>query len=457
MTTSVPSAAHKEGSWPSPVVSWYGLVVLMATSIIAILDRQVLNLMVDPIRASMGFTDVQIGVLQGPAFMIFYTLLGFPIGWLIDRTHRLRLISAGILIWTLGTMGCGVATNYQEMLVARAVVGMGEAVVGPGAISLLADYFSPSKRPLAMSIHGTANMFGMGFALLAGGVLLSLANEFGPVSFAGFDNIDSWRLVFLMVAAPGFVIALLALTAREPKRQEVKSDGRIALQLGSWLLSAKNWIIPHFIAICLVAIVSYAFMSWLPTYFIRGYKWEPADVGVLTGFQFVLLGPIGILSGGFAVRLFQSKGEKDGAIRVLRLLTGLLGTSLVALAFSWSPLIAVASASAAILFASALPVVSILALQQATPNEFRGRLSAIYFIVTNLVGYSVGPLVTAALTQYVFGNPNQIGQSLGVLGALGAPAAILLFTAAAGPFRNLINDIEQASDLDLRITEHPQS
>ena len=439
MATTSPDRTEAEHGWPSPFTAWYGLFVLMLAAIMAILDRQILNLMVDPIRQSMGFTDIQIGVLQGPAFMVFYTLLGFPLGWLIDRTHRLRLIALGIFVWTLGTVGCGLAGNYEEMLVARAIVGMGEAVVGPGGLSLLADYFSPSRRTLAISVHGTASMFGMGIALLAGGLLLSLAAEIGPVSIAGFADIEGWRFVFLTIASPGILVALLALTAREPARREVDSSVSEKPRLGAFLRSAGGWIVPHFAAICFVAIMSYAFMSWLPSYLIRGFALAPADVGVLTGFQFLILGPVGILLGGVIVRWLQRAGKQDAALRVLRLLTGLMALGLGALAFSWSPTAAIVSASAAIVVMSALPVVSVLALQQATPNEFRGRLSAMYFIITNLVGYSLGPIVTAALTQYLFGQPDQIGYSLALLGMVAGPAAMVLFSAALRPFKSLVN------------------
>ena len=98
--------------WPTPTMAWYGVVILMCATIVAILDRQILSLMVDPIQQTLGLSDVEISVLQGPAFMIFYTLLGFPIGWLIDRTKRLRLIAIGVVVWTVGTVGCGLATSY---------------------------------------------------------------------------------------------------------------------------------------------------------------------------------------------------------------------------------------------------------------------------------------------------------------------------------------------------------
>lgn len=427
-----------EAGWPTPTAAWYGVIVLMCVSVVAILDRQILSLMVDPIRGSLGLNDIQIGVLQGPAFMLFYLLLGFPVGWLIDRTHRLRLIALGVAVWTIGTIGCGLATSYEAMFVARAIVGMGEAVAGPGSVSLLADYFSPKRRPLAISVHGTSAMFGTGLALLGGGLLLTLAKEIDPIVIAGHPPLEGWRFVFLASAAPGVLVAILALTAREPsRRNEIVVQGGKAGFI-AFLMRAKGWVTSHFAAVGLIAIMSYAFMNWLPTFLIRGYGWEAGHVGVLTGIQFLILGPAGILAGGFFVRLLQQRGRQDAAVRVLRVASVLLALALGSLALPWSRELILVPVGAAIFCISLLPITSILAIQQATPNELRGRLSAVYFITTNLIGYMLGPLVTAALTELVFGRTDQIGLSLATIGLGLGPFAVILFSLALPRFVRLI-------------------
>lgn len=428
--------------WPTPTMAWYGVVILMCATIVAILDRQILSLMVDPIQQTLGLSDVEISVLQGPAFMIFYTLLGFPIGWLIDRTKRLRLIAIGVVVWTVGTVGCGLATSYEYMLVTRAIVGMGEAVVGPGAISLIADYFSPSRRALAVSVHGTAAMFGTGLALLGGGVLLSLATQIEPMIIQGLPPIAGWRFVFIASALPGFFVAFLALTASEPPRNHARAQQIPTEKLSAFLLVARSWILPHFSAVCLVAIMSYAYMSWLPSYLIRSFRWDPASVGLLTGFQFLLLGPSGVMAGGMLVRFRQRAGHSDAAVRVLRLASLLLALCLGALALPWPSEAVLLPVGATIFFISMVPTVSILAIQQATPNEFRGRLSAIYLIITNLIGYSAGPMVTAAFTQYLFAQADQIGYSLALIGVLAGPTAAVLFSIARPRYARLIGTSE---------------
>ena len=419
--------------------AWYGVAVLMFISVVAILDRQILNLLVDPIRNDLGLSDIQIGVLQGPAFMVFYTLFGFPLGWMVDRVHRLRLLAAGIALWTAGTIACGLAVSYEALIVARAVVGMGEAVASPASISLIADYFRPERRPVATSVYGTAAMFGTGLALLGGGLLLSLSEMIGPVQIGGLPTIEGWRFAFVACGLPGIVGTVLALSAREPERREEGHPLDGTAGLGTFLLSARSWILTHFSAVCLIATMSFAFMNWLPSYLIRGYGWAPANVGLLTGVQFLLLGPAGILAGGLIVRRMQANGVADAAARVLRLGAILIALSLASMAIPWSSGTVLLPLSLAVLFVSMLPTISLLAIQQATPGALRGRMAAIYFITTNLVGYSLGPIVTAALNERLFTESDQLGYSLGVVGIALGPLAALLFSLSLPQFRKIVS------------------
>jgi hypothetical protein len=185
--------------------------------------------------------------------------------------------------------------------------------------------------------------------------------------------------------------------------------------------------------------MSFAFMNWLPSYLIRGYGWAPANVGLLTGVQFLLLGPAGILAGGLIVRRMQANGVADAAARVLRIGAILIALSLASMAIPWSSGTVLLPLSLAVLFVSMLPTISLLAIQQATPGALRGRMAAIYFITTNLVGYSLGPIVTAALNERLFTESDQLGYSLGVVGIALGPAAALLFSLSLPQFRKIVS------------------
>jgi MFS family permease len=429
---------REQGDWPSKGVAWYAVAALMLASVMSLVDRQVLNLLVDPIRASLGLSDLQIGMLQGPAFMVCYTLLGFPAGWWADRAHRLRLIAAGMVLWSIATMACGLVDSYGAMLAARAAVGIGEAVLAPATISLMADYFAPEKRAIAMSVQGTATNAGIGISLLVGGAVMAAARGMQPIVIEGLPPIDGWRFVFLACGLPGIVVALLVLAAREPPRRSNRSASAPAIAFVAFVRDSRRWILGHFTAISIVAVLSYSVMAWGPSSLIRRYGWSIGEAGLALGLMFAVLGPLASLAGGFLARAYQMRGESDGALRVLRIGTAGLATCMVALALPWSSRLVVVPLAAAVFFLTMMPIVSAVAVQEVSPNAVRGRVAATYYIVTNLIGAGLGPLVTASLTQYVFREPSQIGLSFATIAAIGGPIVLVLLTLTLAPYRMLV-------------------
>jgi len=435
------TGARDDGGWPSAGVAWYGVVVLMLAAVMSLVDRQVLSLLVDPVRNSLQLTDVQIGILQGPAFMVCYTLLGIPAGWWVDRGHRLRFVAAGITLWSLATIGCGLADSYESMLLARALVGVGEAVLAPAALSLIADYFPPLRRPVAMSVFGTAANAGVGLSLLAGGMVMAATRSMAPLEFGGLPPIEGWRLVFVICGAPGLLVAALILLAREPVRQRSRpadgADAAPAPQALPFMRAASGWVIPHFTAISLIAVLTYGFMSWAPSYLIRSFGWTIADAGKSLGLLFVTLGPLGALAGGFLTRRFQAAGKLDSPLRVVRGFAVFFAIVVCSLALPWGATTVIVPLAAGVFLLSSMPIVSSVAVQQVTPGELRGRVAAIYFVVTNFLGASLGPVITAVFTQQLFREPGQIGWSLATLAALTGPLIVVLLSLALRPFREL--------------------
>ena len=444
MTLVLPStpltAQTAEGHWPSPVSAWYGVSVLTFAALVAILDRQVLSLLVDPIRATLGLTDLQIGVLQGPAFMISYTVVGLLFGWMIDRTHRLRLVTAGIVTWTFGTIACGLAGSYQEMIIARALVGFGEAVLSPATVSLLADYFSPTRRAMAMSVQGTAAMCGTGLSLMAAGAVMVTSGSLPPIVIEGLPTIEGWRLVFIACAVPGVMAAIMSATAREPNRHAAQDSGS-ELNLLAFIKIARSWLLCYFAAVCLIATITYAFINWVPSLMIRRYSWAAEDVGFTIGLLFLILGPIGVLTGGYLTQMRQRRGEVDAAPRSLRIGVLMVAIAIVSLVLPWPSWAVVLPIAVAIFSISLLPSVAIIAVQQATPNHMRGQVAAIYFVTTNLIGSSIGPVATGVLTQYLFKDPSDINLSLAAIAIVVTPLILIALSLSMAPYRALVTRI----------------
>ncbi|WP_409456278.1 MFS transporter [Sphingomonas sp. J315] len=153
----------------SPRIAWFSVTILLLVAIMSYLDRQIISLMVEPIKASLGVSDFEIGLLQGVAFGLFYAVFGLPIGWLVDRYSRRKIIYFGMTLWSLAAGACGLASTYTHLLLARFGVGVGEASLSPAAYSMIADLFPPRRLALALGVFATGSSIGGALAYMAGG------------------------------------------------------------------------------------------------------------------------------------------------------------------------------------------------------------------------------------------------------------------------------------------------
>ena len=193
-TACVPAAAP----YPPRNYAWTVVALLIATAILSYTDRQVLTLLVDPIRHDLGLSDTGISLLLGSAFAVVYGIAGIPLGYLADRTSRRNLIFCGIVVWSLATLACGLSRSFAELFVARLFVGLGEAVLSPAAISLISDYFSPSRRGTAVGLFLSGIAMGIGSAILIGGAVLH-AVDLGFLSSTPLGRLAPWRGVLLLI------------------------------------------------------------------------------------------------------------------------------------------------------------------------------------------------------------------------------------------------------------------
>lgn len=205
--------------WPSPLRAWIVVGLLMVAYTSSFIDRQIMSLLVEPIRADLGITDTQFSLLAGLAFSIFYSVMGLPLGWLADRMSRRMIILVGMIAWSIMTALCGLATSFLALFIARVGVGIGEAALSPAAYSLISDYFPPERRARAISAYAMGPYLGSGLALIIGGQVIEAASRMGPFTIEGLGTFAPWQAVFFAVGLPGVIIALLFLLIREPERR----------------------------------------------------------------------------------------------------------------------------------------------------------------------------------------------------------------------------------------------
>nr|HQU86765.1 MFS transporter [Pyrinomonadaceae bacterium] len=203
----------------TPAYSYYALGLLMFVYVMNFLDRQIIYLLFPLIKKEMAFSDLQLSLLGATAFAIFYTLLGIPFGRIADRSSRTKMIAIGLAIWSLFSGFTGFANGFWTLFLCRLMVGVGEATLGPAAISLLSDYFQPDKRATVTSIYSMGIAIGAGLAALLGGYLL----QFG------------WRSAFFIVGFPGLAVAILVFLLREPKRSSAEINPTQTVE------SSINW------------------------------------------------------------------------------------------------------------------------------------------------------------------------------------------------------------------------
>ncbi len=444
-------------AYPPLGYAWYVVAVLTIAYIFAFVDRQILNLLVGPIRRDLRISDTQMSLLMGFSFAIFYSLFGIPLGRLADSRSRRSIIAAGMILWSVLTAACGVARSFWHFLLLRMGVGVGEAALSPSAYSLIADYFPKERRATAISVYSMAYYIGSGLAFLLGGLVVGFTSTKGSWSLPIVGAVRPWQLIFFIVGLPGAVLALLMYTVKEPARKGARmtkaADGRETLaqvplrEVIAYLGRNRATFLCHNLGFALLAFSGYGTSAWIPTFLIRKYGWTGAHAGVTYGTIICLFGTIGIVTGGRLADWLARRGYQDSNMRV-----GLIGALAWLPAGVLYPLMPSGNLAAAVLvptiFLTSLTVgVAAAAIQEMMPNVMRGQASALYLFVINLIGLGLGPTAVAVMTDYVFRNDAAVHYSLLVVGTLTHIGAAALLWAGLKPYRRSLERLKEWAKL----------
>lgn len=432
------------GGWPrvpSSAYCWFVVLVLTGTYTVAFVDRQMLNLLVDPIRQALGVSDTRFSLLQGLAFMC--ALLAFsPIcGRLADRVNRRNLLLGAVVVWSLCTAACGFSHNYWILFAARVGVGAAEAAVTPVGWSMIANYFDRDRLPLAMSVFLIGPYLGGGLALILGGVLIGAAPGIAE-AVPLLRGMDGWQIVFIMAALLGLPLLLLLLLVREPSRQAFVSaqEDRGSLTLRecvAFLWQRKAFFGPFYLGMSSTVISLYSLPAWMPAVMIRSLHADPVRVGVQYGTLVLLAGTAGVLFGPLAGRLLKARGVARPNMLVPLIAAAGLVLSGLAIGFVGSYAQALAVATAATFLFSMPQAMAASALQETTPGAMRGLVASLYTFMAGTIGLLVAPTLVAFLTDSVLRDPTRVDVSLSAVSATSAAIAIWLTLKAARKYRPL--------------------
>lgn len=420
------SESTSQGESKSLAYAWGVAICLSLGYAFSFLDRELLYMMITPIKEGFDLTDFQVSLLMGPAFAIFYTIMGIPLGWVADRYNRMKLVSAGIALWSTMTAFCGFAANFLQIFLARIGVGVGEAALTPTAVTLLSDYFPKRKLPLALSIYSIGMFIGAGMAGIGGGIVLSaLEGTTWTIPFVG--TLEYWQFVFLLAAAPGLLLALIFLMLREPKRKEMLLDETGNVQKASFIKAfaymweRKKLFLCLFIGGSMVAIIQYQ-SSWYPEHFMRSWGWTPAQAGPAIGMSTIAGGIAGLLLGGYYMSYQSNKGKKDVALKLCFLSAVGIAIPAIAMPLVSSTTVAIAGVVMVKFFVAMPLIAGTTAIRMAVPNQMRGQFTAMYFIFVGLVAATLGPMMPGFFNTHVFGETaNALGLSVSISAALTVP------------------------------------
>jgi MFS family permease len=428
----------------TPQYSWYVVFVLMIAYISSFIDRQILSLLVIPIKRDLHLSDTQISLLMGLSFALFYTLLGIPIGRLADQKNRKKIIIWGILAWSFMTTICGGVKSYLQFFLARVGVGVGEAALSPPAYSIITDYFPKEKLGRAISVYSAGIYIGSGLAVLIGAGLIGSLPNGGTTTVPIFGEIFHWQMLFFYIGIPGVLIALLVSTIKEPLRKNSlhanQSNQSLSLtDAFAFIKTKQKAFLSVTLGITFISMVAYACTAWIPTYFVRNFGWTVQKAGGLYGIIISIFSTTGIITGGWLADRFAKQGKTDGKLRVgIIAACGILLTSFFPLLPDQKAVIMMLAVPS---FFCAFPFgASTAAIQELMPNNVRALASAMYLFVINIVALGFGPLIVALITDYVFHDEKAIKYSLSITAALGSMLALFFYWNGLKAYREAVKN-----------------
>lgn len=431
-------AADDAAAWPMPARGWTVVFVLGLASIASQFDRTVINLTVDPLKASFALNDTQFALLQSLAFGIFYSIACIPLGWLADRYQRRVVLAVSIGFFSLFAMASGLSRSYLQLFLTRVGVGVGEATVTPAGMSMMSDYFPPERLGRAVGAFFISAPVGQAVGLIGGGLLLQWLATSTFLSSGLLAGFEPWQAAFIIIGAPGLLLVPMFLMIREPERRG--PGGTTPLRFSETLgvvRERSRTLIPMFAGFCMVTMVSYSFFVWTPATLQRTFEWNAAQAGLGFGLIILTFGTGGAFFGGWLTDRLAARGYLDAPLRAAAF--GFVGCGVFG---GLAPLMPTGALALTLLgpaiFLSNVPYACAgTAIQLIIPNRARAQVTALYITLITLFGLFVGPTLVGLITDFVFGDASDVRYSLAIMVSLPVPFMFVLMLLAWRPYRAL--------------------
>ena len=397
----------------------YVLGVLFCVIMLNFLDRQVMAILAEPIKQDMGLSDQQVGLMTGLAFSLFYTTLAVPVAALADRWNRSWIIASAITIWSIMTMLCGAAQNFTQMFLARVGVGIGESANSPPAQSLIAEYFPPEKRAVALGIYGSAVPIGAFIASAGGGWIVENFN---------------WRIAFFIAGAPGILVGLVMwLTVKDtrPHGKLLKAfahqEGDVTFAHAFKELASKPayW---HIVAGgTVVAFVAFGVSAFYGSLFVRVFELGYAELGLKIGLMIGIAGVLGSWAGGWFGTWLDKKSPAGSMLAVAIVFLLVIPATYAA--------VNVASVNLSFVLLSIMTFASTFyygptfaLIQELASDRVRAMAVAIFLLVSGIFGIGLGPVFVGTVSDLISGGDPAL-EAKGITGAIAITGAFSAWSA----------------------------
>ncbi|MEQ3648785.1 MFS transporter [Hyphomonas sp.] len=429
---------------PISAVAIVTISVLIVFYLMSFADKQMFSLLVDPIGANLGLSDVQLGVLNGIAFSSMYITGVLVAGWCVDRFEIKIVLFFAVAFWSFSAAFSGLANDFTTLFVARGGVGLGEAFLPPAAYALLAATFPRERLAFANGVYHAGANIGAVLTLIFGGMLIGALTRLGAIDLPFVGVIQGWQGAFIATGLPGIALAFLAFflprirkqrTAEQMAAAAAKAKAAKEVSFSGFVMQNPGLVAAHVLAVALLAVLAYSLITWSPAYLGRTFGWSHERIG-WTLAAGSAAGGVGNIFWGYVCDRYYRKGYNDAAYRVFSFAT-VIGIPFIVAAFlmkseQWFILFYAVAWFTASSFG---PLVT--AVQLFAPSALHGRLVALQTCFVGLFAIGGAPLIVAVLAD-VYGGEAYLGEGIATTAAVVGGAGVLLLVLATKPLRKAV-------------------
>lgn len=399
------------------MVAWRTLAILVILYFLSLLDRQILSLLVISIQSDLHLSDTQLGVIQGLAFSLFYSVMGVVLALAVDVYSRRWMVFFGVIIWSLSTISCGFAHSFLGLFSARLGVGFGEAVLAPAAAALIGNLFPRGRLSLANGIYYASTNLGGLAAFSLGGILITYLGIHKGFSAPGIGHLKPWQGAFFFTGVIGLPLSFLAFLIWDPQKSRNKKSHNKSFELehletfSAFVRRRGALWAYHSFGFTFLSMCAYAAISWTPTYLARAFNASHTVIGLVMGLSFGLCGGTAGIFWGWVIDRLYRRGMTDAHYRVYLFLVP-IGVPIAIAAFTATNL-TLSSILICLTWLAMFGLGPLLAaLLIITPWHLRARVSAGVTLTVGVLSIGLTPFLIGVITDHVFHNPAKVGWSI---------------------------------------------